>query len=333
MTWLRFVAAAAPFMAYAAPAAAVALAPPISALSYDFVGSTVTTDATGKSYEQVLMHGRVMTFADRARIDIDEAGSANGFMRGYYMLLSEGGSRIVWVNPKARQYRETDSESMFSGLNELSNGSNGLITMQASNVHIDAQKVGAGPVIQGHNTVHYRLSQHMDMKTKVLSKTATTHDDQVIDYYYATDIPRFINPFLSSAPSLPQDGTLFGDDYTKQLRAAIEKLYQGGAPLRTIVTAKSTDDMGHVQTTVTTTEVTNVRRGDVNLALFEIPTGYIKVSSLWSSMMDSQDNPQLGLITPSHPSQEDIYVPADNGAAHISSTRGAINGLHQSALY
>jgi hypothetical protein len=308
MLRLRFIAAAATLMVYAVPAIAAVPTPIISALTYEFVGSAITTDANGKSYEQILMRGRAMTFSDRARIDIDEAGSATGFMRGAYLLLSDGGGRILWVNPMARQYRETDPESILGGLADLSNGSNGLITMEASNVHIDAQKVGVGPLIQGHNTVHYRLSQHMDMKTKVLYKTATTHDDQIIDYYYATDIPNFINPFLPSAPSLPQNGMLLSGDYTKQLRAAIDKLYQGGAPLRTIVNSRSTDDVGHVHTTVTTTEVTSVRRSDVNVSLFDLPSGYARMSAPQASLMGVPDNdPMVGFIPAV---KEGIEVPA-----------------------
>src|SRR5580704_17620763 len=116
MIRLRLIAAAALLVVYVTPAAAVTLAPTISALTYEFAGSTVTTDATGRSYEHILMRGHVVTFADKARIDIDEAGSANSFMRDSYLLLSDAGSKIFWVNPMLRQYRETDSESMLAGL-------------------------------------------------------------------------------------------------------------------------------------------------------------------------------------------------------------------------
>jgi hypothetical protein len=286
MIRLRVIAAAAPSMLYAATVAAETPVT-MSALTYDFVGSTVTTDPNGKSRQQVIMRGHATSIGDKTRIDISEAGSATAAMRGSYLLLTDGGRRGLWVNSMTRQYRETDPESLFGGLGAFAEGANSLISMAASNIHVDAQKVGTGPVIQGHNTVHYQLHQRMDMKTKVFNKTVTTHDESITDYYYATDVANVTNPFLSSAPSLPQDGALvFSDDYAKQLRGAINKLYQGGAPLRTVVCDKTTDDLGHVQTTVTTTEMMNLKQVDVNPSLFEVPVGCTKSTSPQFSMQD-----------------------------------------------
>lgn len=324
MKRLHVIAAAAPWLLSAAPV--VAETPvswsraAFSAFVYDFVGSAITTDPNGKSRQQVIMRGHTTTTGTKTRIDINDAGSVSESMRGSYILLTDGGRRALWVTPATRQYRETDPASLLGGFGALGQGSNGLITMTASNVHVDAEKVGPGPTIQGHNTVHYRLYQSMDMKTKVFNKTLTTRDESITDYYYATDVPNVINPFLSSAPSIPQDGALvFSDDYVRQLRTATDKLYQGGAPLRTIVSDKTTDEFGHVQSVVTTTDMMNLKQMDVSSAVFDIPLGFTATAS-HVSFLDEQGN-----ATPSLPVSS-YTMPAP--VAHLpASAQSAIQSM------
>ncbi|HXC25473.1 MAG TPA: hypothetical protein VNU46_06120 [Gemmatimonadaceae bacterium] len=315
MNRLRVIVAAAPVMMYAAPVVAETPAA-LAAFAYDFVGSAVTTDPSGRSHQQVMMRGHATSTGDKTRIDITEAGSAES-MRGSYLLLSDGGRRALWVSPMVRQYRETDPETLLSGLGGFANGSNSIVSMAASNIHVDAGRVGSGPMIQGHNTVHYRLYQSMDMKTKIFNKTLTTHDESVTDYYYATDVPNVVNPFLSSAPALPEDGALvFSDDYTRQLRTAIDKLYQGGAPLRTIVSDKSTDTYGHMQSSVTTTEMMNLKQTDVRPELFDVPLGFTAVLSHVSQLDDQGDGSSVSsnAFSPLSPTPADLPTTTVTGS-------------------
>lgn len=291
MKHLRVIVAVAPAMLCAAPVVAETPSSTFSlaALVYDFVGSAVTTDPNGKLHQQVMMRGHATSTGSKTRIDVNDAGAISESMRGSYLLLMDGGRRALWVNPNTRQYHETDPDAILSNFGGLGDGTGGLVSMTASNYHVDAEKVGPGPMIQGHSTVHYRLYQTMDMKTKVLNKTLTSHDESITDYYYATDVANVINPFLNSSPSIPEDGSLvFSDDYARQLRNAADKLYQGGAPLRTIVSDKVTDEFGHAESVVTTTDMMNIKQADVSPAMFEIPLGFTATSSHVS--MDDQDN-------------------------------------------
>lgn len=286
------IAAAVPLALIAVPMGSVVAAPSVtptlgipavnmlSALSYEFTGSSAVADATGHSREQVIMHGHALAAGDRVRIDIDDAGSASDLMRGAYILLSDAGRHLTWVNASYRQYYETDPESMFGGMDMLTSGANGFVTMSASNVHIDAQRVGAGPTIQGHSTVHYRLRQQMDMKTRVLSKSSVTHDESVIDYYYATDMPAVINPFIPAVPSLPGDGGMLGAEYTRQMHVAIDRLTQaaGGAALRIVTTTRTVDDCGNVRSSTVTTELSNIKQVTIGSNVFDVPLGYSKVA-------------------------------------------------------
>lgn len=269
--------------AFAAPSPYLFRFPPLEAegavgLMYDFTSRIVTTDQTGAARDQVTLRGRAAILGDKVRIDIADAGRGSS-MTGAYMLAYEGGRRLIWVNPDRRQYYEVETNSMMGQMNDLVNGSNGLIKAEASNVKIDVKKVGAGPVIEGHETVHYRMTQKMDMKTKVLYKSTNSHDESTIDYYYAPDLQHFVNPFLSSSQDVGGAMTFLGQEYMRQVQAAYSKLYQGGAPLKTVVTSKSIDEYGGTRTSTATTEVSNLKSGALSDALFEIPNGFSRVQS------------------------------------------------------
>jgi hypothetical protein len=247
-------------------------------LTYDFTSRIVTTDQAGIARDQVTLRGRAAILGDKVRIDIEDAGLGSR-MNGAYMLAFEGGRRLLWVNPDLKQYYEVESASLMGKWDQIVNGSNGLIKAEASNVRINVEKVGAGPVIEGHETVHYRMTQRMDMKTKVLYKSTNSHDESTIDYYYAPDLQHFINPFLSSSQDMGSSMSFLGAEYMRQIQAAYSKLYQGGAPLKTVVTSKSIDEYGNVRTSTATTEVSNLKSGMLSESLFAIPADYSKVQS------------------------------------------------------
>jgi hypothetical protein len=287
MASLRSAAVAAPmlFVAAIAPRPVADRAP---GLTYTFVSRIQMTDANGKSTDRVMMSGHAALLGDRARIDLDSMatpmnpaqGQRNGdSMRGMYFLTLDGGKRLVYVDPNKKQYMDMQMDGMLKGLSSITNATGGLVRMQASNVHIDAEKVGAGPMILGHATVHYRLTDSKTMNTKVLFKTSTTRDSTVSDLYYAPDLKNFVNPFLSNSQASMGALDLFGPEYKQQYMAAHAKLYQEGAPLRTVATSISTDGNGKVRTSVMTMEVTQMSTGTVSASLFDIPTDYTKIEA------------------------------------------------------
>lgn len=254
-------------------------------LTYDFTSRIVTTDQAGIVRDQITLRGKAAILGDKVRIDIADAGTGS-VMNGAYMLAYDGGRRLVWINPDRKQYYEVESAAMMGKMDQLVNGSNGLIKAEASNVKIDVKKMGAGPVIEGHETVHYRMTQRMDMKTRVLSKSTNSRDESTIDYYYAPDLQDFVNPFLSSSQNMSGSMTFLGDEYMRQIQTAYSKL-RSGAPLKTVMTSRSIDEFGNMQTSTITTEVSNLKPGLLSGAMFAIPSGYSKAQSAESLQAES----------------------------------------------
>lgn len=286
MTRLRFLAMAAPlvFTAAATPRPTADRAP---GLTYTFVSHVQITDPNGKTTDRVAMSGHASILGDRARIDLDSLAApmspahqqGGDAMRGVYFLSLDGGRRLVFVDPNKKQYMDMSMSGMMQGLGALTKGMGGLINFQATDVHVDAQKIGPGPTMLGHSTVHYRLTDSKTMNTKILFKTMTSHDSTVTDLYYAPDLKNFINPFLSNSQAMTGALDMFGPEYKQQYMAAHAKLYQAGAPLRTVSTATATDGSGKVRRTVSTTEVTQLSTGNVSASLFDIPSDYTKIDT------------------------------------------------------
>ncbi len=273
-------------------AAAIMDASAAMGLTYDFVSRIVSTDQNGSAREQIVLRGSAAILGDKVRIDVDDAGPGSS-MNGAYMLALSGGQRLVWVHPGKRQYYEVASAAMLDKMNDLVNGSNGLIKAEASNVKIDVEKVGAGPIMQGQETVHYRVTQKMDMKTKVLHKSSSTNQESTIDYYYAPELGNFVNPFLSSGQDGAESMSFLGAEYMRQVQAAYAKIYQVGAPLKTVISSRSIDEYGNVTTSTATTEVSNLKKGNVSESMFAIPSNYVKVSSMDGATKESAKEPTL----------------------------------------
>ena len=283
MNRIRFLAVAAP-MAFVAAATPRPLAKLTPGLTYTFTSHVQTTDPNGQTTDRVVMSGHAAILGDRARIDLDSMGAQTspaqqsaGTMRGIYFLSLNGGARLVYVDPVKKQYMDMDMGGMLHGLAALTSGSRGLIRIQASNVHIDADRIGAGPAILGHSTLHYRLTESKTMSTKVLFKTITSRDSSVTDLYYAPDLKNFVNPFLSNSQAMTGMLDMYGPEYKQQYLAAHAKLYGEGAPLRSVSTTTTTDGSGKVRMTVVTTEVTQLSTGNVIATQFDIPADYSKI--------------------------------------------------------
>ena len=271
MTSRRFLAVAAPvvFVATTAPRSAAAQG---SGFSYTFIAQVHNSDPDGKATDHIAMSGHASILGDRTRIDFDSLTGQLAGMRGGYFFSLDAGARAVFVNPKAKRYLEMPMQMLAQHFTRLVTGASGAANTNASDVHLDVVTVGAGPTMLGRATTHYRLVAVYTINTPA----ETWRDSTVNDLYYAPDLKNFINPFLSLVPAMLDGMGMYGSAYDQQYMAARAKLYQGGAPLRTVSNFTITDARGKAASIVVTTEVTQLSAGDVNPSIFDIPTDYRK---------------------------------------------------------
>jgi hypothetical protein len=275
----KFSRSARMFAAVAMPLAFVAAMPLADGMTYDFVMKSQSTRTGSK--ETVALRGRGTYASDQAKIEITDAGSSAGGPdifggKGAYFIMRGGGQEMLMVDPGKKQYMKWDMGNMLAGMSKMVNAVGGLVKMQMSDVHIDAQDLGPGGNVQGYPTRHIRMTQNYAMSVSVLGRSKKTQNQSTTDYYFAPSL-RIANPFVSNSQQMAMMSQLDvfnNSDYVSQMKAANAKIPKTGVPLKTVTTVVATDEKGKAETTVTTMEMTNFRPGNIPTSAFAIPSDY-----------------------------------------------------------
>jgi hypothetical protein len=208
-------------------------------MTYEFIMKSQSTRTGNK--EQVAMRGRGTYAGDEAKIEILEAGASTGGSevfggKGAYFIMKNAGKEMYLVDPKEKQYMKWDVANMFAGMSKMINAAGGLVKMQMSDIHIDAQDLGAGETVQGYPTRHVRMTQNYTMSVSVFGRSNKTSNITTTDYYFAPSL-RIANPFVSNSQQMAMASQLdvFNNpDFKSQMMAAQAKMPKSGVPLKTV---------------------------------------------------------------------------------------------------
>jgi hypothetical protein len=265
--------------AIALPLTFVAANPFTDGMTYEFQMKSQST-RTGNN-EKITMRGRGTYAGDEAKIEILEAGSTTGGSamyggKGTYFIVKGAGKEMYLVNPQDKQYMKWDMMNMLAGMSKVLNAVGGVVKMQMSDVHIDAQDLGAGETIQGYSTRHFRMTQNYTMSASVFGHSSVTKTATTTDYYFAPSL-KIANPFVSNSDQMAMASgmDIFNNpDFKNQMMAAQAKIQKSGIPLKTVTTTVSTDSKGKAETTVTTMEMINFSKMNIPASAFAIPSDY-----------------------------------------------------------
>jgi hypothetical protein len=318
--------------AIALPLTFVAANPFTDGMTYEFQMRTQSTRTGNK--EQITMKGRGTYAGDEAKIEILEAGSSTGGQetfggKGTYFIVKGAGKEMFLVNPKDKQYMKWDIANMFAGMAKMMNAVGGVVKMQMSDVHIDAQDLGPGETIQGYSTHHFRMTQNYTMSASVFGHSSVNKTATTTDYYFAPSL-KIANPFVSNSDQMAMASgmDIFNNpDFKTQMMAAQSKIVKNGIPLKTVTTAVSTDAKGKAETTVTTMEMINFTKSNIPSSAFAIPSDYkmIEMPSMNMAGGGSGSGAGAGSSGPS------LNVDSIAGAAKQGAKEGVQEGVKTDA--
>jgi hypothetical protein len=285
--------------AVALPLAFAAAVPLTDGMTYEFVMKSQSTRTGNK--EVVQMRGRGTYAGDQAKIEILDASSTTGGSdvfggKGAYFIVKGGGQEMLMVDPNQKQYMKWDIANMFAGMSKVVNAVGGMVKMQMSDVHIDAQDLGPGETLQGYPTHHIRMIQNYAVNVSVFGHSKKTQNQSTTDYYFAPSL-RIANPFVSNSQQMAmmsQMDMFNNSDYMSQLKAANAKIPKTGVPLKTVTTVVATDDKGKAETTVTTMEMVNFHASNIPASAFAIPSDYKMVEMPSMNMAGSGSSGEKG---------------------------------------
>jgi hypothetical protein len=256
-----------------APALATATAPAGKNLAMDF-RTTVTVSGMP---DTSVIQGHAVGLKDKMRMDLTMKGPAaqvsplGGSGNQISMLVADSGKTVTYLDATSSHYMSVRPADMLAKVQQAG------MKMDFSGTDAKVDNLGAGPVILGHPTSHYRVGTGMTMTINGMGQQQVVKISSTSDYYYANDISGSLNPFASMTGG--DMAAMFGSankEFADKLKAMQDKLPKG-TPLRAL---SSSTMVAQGQTRVTTTqaEVTSVQWVDANPKLFEIPTTYTPIS-------------------------------------------------------
>lgn len=262
--------------AVALPLMFAAAMPLADGLTYDFISKSQSTRTGNK--ETVTMSGRGMYAGDQARIEIVEAGAGGTEIfggKGSY-FIAKGGKGMFLVDPGKKQYMAWDIAGMIAGMGKMVHAVGGMVKMQMSDIKVDVHDLGAGESVQGYPTHHVRMTQSYTITASVFGRSSKTTNETTTDFYFAPSL-KIANPFVSNSQQMgmiSQMDTFNNPDFKTQVMAAQAKMPKNGVPLRTVSTIVSTDSKGKQETTISTTEMVNIKPANIPSSAFAIPSDY-----------------------------------------------------------
>jgi len=229
------------------------------------------TEANGKAKDYVVMSGRAMVTSKNGRLDIDEAAKDRGAMgeKGGYFLYDQ--TSMMIVSPKDKQILKFTFEDMEKGMSALAASAPGM-RINISNVVVNFERLGPGEPLLGMSTTKFRITQDYEIAMKVAFMNRNSTEHIVQDFWMADEKKGFANPFARMGGMRSIGGGAFAELMAKTAEANAKM--GKGIPIKTLTTTTSTSDKGEVTTNVATMEMTELRAGDVDDALFVPPADY-----------------------------------------------------------
>jgi hypothetical protein len=277
--------------------AAAALAGGVLLLS---AAKPVTPRATGVTFKYRVSSasdGRKSTLANvsmqdgNIRMDYVEGTTPMGTKNGYVLVQGESGKFIV-VNPKDKQAIVMTADAFGSGLGALMN--NPMLKMTVSNTSFRFKDMGAGEALLGYKTRKVRTyyTSTIELKVMMMSDQKIVSSDSS-DQWVATGIdlgsPKSMEAWSRSFASGVKSTNA---DLAAEMKKYTNEYGRGSMALKTVTWSSQTDKKGKVTTDVTTMEVTELKKGDLDASLFEVPKGYevVDMSQMMAGLGEKMDS-------------------------------------------
>lgn len=214
--------------------------------------------------------GHASVAAGRGRLDIVEGGSQGMFQKGDYLLFDS--SDVVVVHPAAHEFVPVSSETAAGAMQQL-DAMGVKLTLSDERVTLDS--LGPGDTVSGVPTRHYRMTVAFNMSMDAGVTQERLGTQSVTEYWTAAipDMPP--NPLLranglggAAMPPTPMFAPL-----TARVDSAAARMGKTVA-LRTRGTTTMMLGPGATLETRETSDVTELRRTQVDLAALTLPGDY-----------------------------------------------------------
>jgi hypothetical protein len=262
---------------FVAPAAGNAQGPDW-AVEFRMIDSTVGAGETMVG----ITTGRAVISKGRVRLEMKGGYGAISMPRmasgdEVSMIVEDNGRLITYLVPKDKRYMQFNPRDLVKQMQKMVQELGAAIKLDVSGPGPKLENLGRGPVMLGHETVHYRMTTGVKMTIGAMGERETMETSSTTDQYFAPDLGELMDPF-SSMKSMREASSVFGGVNI----ASIDKVWavQAGLPKAPELRAEQRMVMsrsGVVTSVKTIREITKIARLKAPLDIFVVPTGYKKI--------------------------------------------------------
>ena len=227
---------------------------------------------------------RVRVQGESMRFDSEGSPAASGdATAGGYTLLDGAGRRVVVVMPERKQYMEirfddTTTQALMTAA--------AVSATTVTDVKVRGESLGGGEAVNGMPTRRYRLTTDYTYRDGS-APAAPTGTMRVVESYWVSDkLAGVADPLEQLGRTLGGRGGFGASPFATvsatsvgallERRAAEQRRLFKGMPARTVTVTTDVKPGGERSEQTTTTEISDVVRGDLDAALFRVPDGYTK---------------------------------------------------------
>jgi len=259
-------------------------------------GATFKYRITSTSSDKRMREARAL-YADvrlqdgNIRMDYLEGMTPMGQKNGF-VIVQGGTGKFIVASPQDKQAMVMTAEGFGSGLGALMN--NPMLKMTVSNSSFRFKDMGAGEPLLGYKTRRVRTwyTSTMELKATMMpdQKVVTTDSS---DQWIATGVD------LGSPKNVEQWARAFASgvkasnpELEAELRKYTAEYGNAGLALKSITWSTQTDKNGKVVADTVTMDVTELKTGDIDPTVFEIPANYqvTDLTRMMAGMSESMDS-------------------------------------------
>jgi hypothetical protein len=239
----------------------------------------VTQSATGKT-DTVLTHS--VESNGRYRAEYVRSSLPIPFMRaGITQLVigSDSDFAIVFIDASRKIYAEMKTSAMLSGIGALG----AAMKFDSTGDSATLDSIGPGPVLAGHQTIHFRTHSGSRMSMALFGDTSVRTMTVTTDLYLAPDLMPDSSGSDSARVKLAvarvramTRGIAGVDALAAKASKVTQQLAKYGTPLKAVSETTTRSATGST-TRHSSLETLRYERKVVPDSLFAIPTGYRKV--------------------------------------------------------
>lgn len=235
---------------------------------------TVMYDDKGRA--ESTMKVEAWVDGDSARVEFEDLdggqAKASGLQEDGYLITTDGGRTLFFVNPKDETYMEWDLAGLMQTAGELMNSSGGMVSFTFDNAEVENLGSEDGGTIHGLDTTKVERKTVYDMNMKVFGMKRSYHVETEQEMWLTTELPDAgFGAWLRAEP--PKTGNTELDEMIAMQAEGVE-----GTPLKSVTLSRTTDKRkGRTDVTRTVQEVTAIEEVEIDPGRFVIPSNYERV--------------------------------------------------------